>query len=97
MAKAFKLLSSYCSPQESAFAATNPATRFASSVIELQKALDLINTQPGPRRPNARACGLLLAAAVLAKEDAYWGVAQAIEAMPAPALAPLLPVTFAKR
>lgn len=86
MAKPVKLLSSYCSPQESAFAATNPATRFASSVIELQKALDLINTQPGPRRPNARACGLLLAAAVLA-----------IEAMPAPALPPLLPVTFAKR
>ena len=82
MAQSSVLLSSYCSPQESAFALAHPASRFAATLTELQKALDLVNAKPGPGRPNARACGVLLTAAVLAKEDAYWGVAQAIDAMP---------------
>lgn len=82
MAKPSELLSSYCSPQEGAFAAAHPASRFASTVTELQKALALVNAQPGPGRPNARARGLLLSTAALAKEDAYWGVAHAIDAMP---------------
>ena len=82
MAKKTALLSSYCSAQESAYAAAHPESRFAATVTELQKALELVNAKPGPGRPDSRACGQLLSAAILAKEDAYWGVAQAINAMP---------------